>query len=227
MLKLFLRWFQLLYMPCFFGIGEGPSNQEKTQYGKVANIGDFGTSQGEKDILQSDAFWSTLLSGDPSKTAQVLGPQISAINKQGQEELKTMSEFGNRSGGTGAAAQRVGDTTRSRYDTLQSGLLTSAAGELGSGGRSLLSTGLGAHEAGFDMAKVMHDQNMAKWNDIFKSITSVASAFLPGAGGLSLPGAGGLSAPFSGMTGGEISGVFGGPTEATPSISTIQDNTVS
>ena len=88
-----------------FGIGFGPSSQEKNQYGETGALANFATGEGEKDILASDNFWQAILSGDPSKISQVLGPQISGINKRAQQQKKTAGEFGNRGGGTNAGMQ--------------------------------------------------------------------------------------------------------------------------
>src|ERR1700726_4264899 len=86
----------------FFGIGMGPSGAQKADAGALGAIGNFGTSEGEADIGASDKFWQAILSGDPGQIARVLGPEISAVNKQGQQAKKTASEFGTRSGGTNA-----------------------------------------------------------------------------------------------------------------------------
>lgn len=167
----------------FFGIGEGPSGQETQQYGDIANLANFATGAGESDIASADTFWQAILSGDPNQIAKVLGPQISAINKQGQQSLKTASEFGNRGGGTNAFAQTTGDTTRSNVDTLIAQLTGQAGGQLGSLGSSLLSTGSSAHGQAFNEADTIHSQNLAKWNDIFNSIAQVVSGVAGGVGG--------------------------------------------
>lgn len=160
-----------------FGIGQGPSGDEKRQFGELGALANFSTSLGEKNLGEASNFWSSILSGDPSKISQVLGPEISAINQQGQQKKKTAAEFGNRGGGTNAGIQMTDDATRSSVDSLFADLTKSAAGELGSLGSGLLSAGLSGHEAAFDASKVIHDQNAAKWNDLFKSIAQVASSF--------------------------------------------------
>jgi hypothetical protein len=162
----------------FFGIGMGPSSQEKTQYGDVAGAANFGTSQGEGDILQAQNFWSSILSGDMSKISSVLGPQISAINKQGQQQKKTMFEFGNRGGGTNSAAQSIDDNSLSSIRSMIASLTGGAADKIGSLGTSLFNTGTSADATAFGEANVLHNQNEAKWNDIFKSSAEVAGAFL-------------------------------------------------
>jgi len=169
-------WWMQFYFLGFFGIGEGPSASEGKQAGELGALSSFTTSTGEGDIGMASNFWKSILSGDPAAISRVLGPQISGINKRGQEEKKTASEFGNRGGGTNAAMQMADDTTRSSVDSLIAGYTGEAAGALGSLGSNLLSTGLAGHEATFDAQKVLHDQKLAKWNDIFKSIMDVSGA---------------------------------------------------
>ncbi len=197
-MKTLLRWLIFLHSneDGFFGIGEGPSGNENREFGATAGIGNFGTSLGEKDLTSSSNFWQSILSGDPSKISTVLGPEFSAINKQGQQKKKTAAEFGNRGGGTNASMQMEDENTRTQVNSLLGSLTGSAASNLGNLGSSLLSTGLSAHEGAFDMSKVIHDQNLAKWNDLFKSIAEVGLAPFTGgaslgAGSLSLPGGGG------------------------------------
>lgn len=161
--------------PLFFGIGEGPSSQEKDQFGSLGALANFGTSEGEKNTLSSDDFFRSILSGDSSKIGQVLGPEISAVNKQGQQAKKTASEFGNRGGGTNAGNQQIDDKSRSSIDQMISDLTGKAASALGASGSSLLAAGANAHAGAFEEANTIHQQHSAQINDIFKSIAEVAA----------------------------------------------------
>src|SRR6185437_11209281 len=179
----------------FFGIGQGPSGDEKRQFGEIRSLANFATGTGEKDIGAASNFWQSILSGDPSKTASVLGPEISGMNKQNQQKKKTTAEFGNRGGGTNASMQAEDESTRGAYNSILSSLTGSAASNLGSMGGGLLSTGLAAHGEAFDMSRVIHDQNEDKWKDLFKSIgdtLGTVGSFLPGKLGQYLKGAGGV-----------------------------------
>jgi hypothetical protein len=182
MLKLLIHpWLNLLW-PSFFGIGMGPSQGEYQQKGLMGNIGSFSTSTGEKDIGASSDFFNAILSGDPTKLSRVLGPLYSNINQRGGEEMKTLSEFGTRSGGTGAEQQAAGDKMRAQASEAEAGLLGASASNLSSMGSGLLSTGESATEAAFNMEKTIQQQKQAKINDIFKSVMEVASAVVPVAG---------------------------------------------
>ena len=176
---LFQPWINAL-MPSFFGIGQGPTKGEYQEAGALGGIGSFATSTGEGDISSASDFWKSIISGDPSQLARVLGPAYSGITNRGNERIKTLNQFATRSGGTGAAQQHFAEDERAQATDLEGSLLGGAASSLGSMGSGLLGTGLSAHEAAFSAQKTIQEQKAAKWNDIFKSISSVASSFLPG-----------------------------------------------
>jgi len=178
------RWLVYLWTneDGFFGIGQGPTSEEKGLLRGLTSTSGFATGEGMGDIKLADNFWKSILSGDPNKISKVLGPQTSAINKQAQQQKKTLSEFGNRGGGTNAASQEAGDSVRKSYDSMVSDLTGKAAGALGASGSSLLGQGIGANEGAFGEANVIQSQHAAQLNDIFKSITSIAAAFVPGGG---------------------------------------------
>lgn len=178
----------------FFGIGIGPSSGEKKEAGSLGSLAGFATGEGEGDISASDNFFKSILSGDPGQISKVLGGAISGINKRGQEEKKTNAEFGNRGGGTNASNQLIGDKSRSAVDNLVGNLTSGAASALGSQGSGLVNTGASAHEGSFSEEETLHKQQSDKWNDIFKSISAVASSVLTGGVG----GVGGIGGDASG-----------------------------
>lgn len=164
----------------FFGSlfgGSNPTiNSAIPQYGSIS---DFGVGQGEKDVNQAGGFWSSILSGDPAKIGQVLGPQIQAIQGQGQQQKQTLAQFGNRSGGTNATSQRIGDTTRSNVNNLVGNLTGAAAGNLGSLGTNLLSQGTSALG---DQLNASQTQ-MSNWsNSILGGLTGGLAGILGKAG---------------------------------------------
>jgi hypothetical protein len=143
----------------FFGVGMGPSKEETALEAALAQAGSFATGEGEKDILASDNVWQAIISGDPGQISKFLGPQMSTINKQGQQTKKTASEFGNRGGGTNAGMQMTDDNTRTSIDSMISKLTGEAVGALGSSGRGLLSTGVSANTSAFDASKTIGKRN--------------------------------------------------------------------
>lgn len=145
----------------FFGSLFGGSNPTLTsgisQYGSISG---YGTNQGENDINSASGFWNGILSGDPAKIGQILGPQIQGITGQGQQQKQTLGQFGNRGGGTNATAQTIGDTTRSNVNNLVGSLTGSAASNLGSMGENLLGQGTAALGKQID-ASQLQTQNWA------------------------------------------------------------------
>ena len=171
-----------------FGIGMGPSKDEKTQYNNLSGASSWSTSHGEADINQSTDFMKSILSGDPGKIGQVLAPQIRGIQDQGQEDLKKASIFGNRSGGTNAFAQTSEDKTRSHVNDLISSLTGSAVSGLNRTGTGLLDTGMSGFSDAFGEAKTMADQHAAKMNDIMKSSEAVVAGVATGGASFAMPG---------------------------------------
>lgn len=178
----FAPWLNLLW-PSLFGIGMGPTGEEKAMYGQVAGIGRFGTSAGEADISKAQNFWSSILSGDPTKIATVLGPEMSAVNRQAQQQKQSTAQFGTRSGGTTGTMQAIDDATLSSIRSMISTLTGGAATSLGNMGTSLLNTGLSGATSAFGEANIMQQQNAAKWQDIFNSIATIAGIGIGGATG--------------------------------------------
>lgn len=101
------------------------------------------TNQGAGTQQQSIDFFSSLLSGNPALTAQVLAPTNSAIQQQAGQQLQTLNQFGNRSGGTNAAAQQVSSNAQSQQLSALDTLLGTAGAELGTLGGQRLSAGIG------------------------------------------------------------------------------------
>ena len=187
---LHLLW-HLLSFPLamgFFGIGMGPSTQEKQQYGQLTADAGWATGQGESDIAQSSKFMSDILSGDPTRTAQALAPQISGMQQRAEQQKDTIAQTGNRSGGHTAKVASIDAGTRGEVTNLVGGLTTHAADSLGAMGSDLFGKGMAGTETAFGEAKTTHDQTEAMFNDIFKSSAQVASGIAGGVGNLDTTG---------------------------------------
>ena len=218
MFRLFWHLLSFPFAIGFFGIGMGPSSEEKSQYNNLNSQNQFATGLGESDISQSSAFMSAILSGDPTKTAQALAPQISGIQQRAGQEKKTIAEFGNRGGGTNAKAAGIDTAASGAVTNLVGGATADAAKGLASLGTSLFGAGQSGTQAAFGEAKTLHDQTEAMFNDIFKSSAQVAGAVAGGfGGGGELPGGTpGFTSPVDSSGGttwggtGESGDVFGG-----------------
>lgn len=158
------------FLSSIFGGSNPTLNSAIPQFGAISG---YGVNQGEGDINAASGFWNSILSGDPAKIGQVLGPQIQAIEGQGQQQKQTLGQFGNRSGGTNAKAQTIGDTTRSEVNNMVSNLTGSAASNLGSMGQNLLGQGTAALQSQVNASQTQ----MSNWqNSLFgglaKGVTS-------------------------------------------------------
>lgn len=161
-----------------FGGANPTLNSDINQTG---SIGGFATGLGEKNASQASSFFSNILSGDQSKIAKTLAPQISAIQTQGNQQKQTNAQFGNRSGGTNAQNQQIGDQSRSAINNMIAQLTGSAASNLESSGEGLLGTGLQATTAQAGLSQVQ----MQNWSNsiLGKGVSQGIGAAVTGATG--------------------------------------------
>jgi hypothetical protein len=125
-----------------FGGSNPTLSSDIKQFGQ---IGSFATNLGESNLSKSSNYYSSLLSGDASKSAKALAPQIGAAKESAQQDTKKAAEQGTRSGGTAASTAATKDKTRGNITNLLGSLTSSAASGLASSGSSALGTGLSAY----------------------------------------------------------------------------------
>lgn len=139
--------------------GSNPTlNNDIAQSGQISN---FGTNLGEGDLTAGSDFYKTLLNGDPEATAKLLAPQISTIQGQGNQQIQTGAQFGNRSGGTNASNQTNIDTQRADVEQMIAQLTGQAASGLTGIGEAGLGFGLNANaqQAGESQQKMRNQQD--------------------------------------------------------------------
>jgi hypothetical protein len=179
-----------------FGGANGTLSNSINQTGSIANQ-EQGT--GSQNLTAGSGFFNSILSGNSSKVASALSPQISSLKTSVNQDQKTASQNNTRSGGTAAGNAAAKDKVHSDITNLTGSLTSGAASTLLNSGQSLLGAATGAYS---DQAKLSQDQ-MSNWaNSIFgKSISSgigAAESFGLGAaaGGIAGTGAakGGQSA---------------------------------
>lgn len=158
----------------------GPSSQQNQQFNALSNASSFATGTGEADITAGTNFLKDVLSGDATKTAQALAPQILAEKTSLQQDQKTNAMMGTRSGGTAAANVAAGDKVHSDITNLVGQLTGGAASGLTSVGTNLLGTGISGSATGFDEATKLQQQRAAKLNDIISSSAAVAGSVVGG-----------------------------------------------
>ena len=120
-----------------------PVQGEQNQFGALSG---YQTGVGEGLITPAAQYEESILSGDPTKTAQAMAPEISANQKQTQQFKNQTAEFSPRSGGTAASVANADTSGRSNLIDLLgkeqsgaastslsagSGLLDSASSNLG------------------------------------------------------------------------------------------------
>ena len=182
MFRLLWHVFSLPLAMGFFGIGGGPSGEEQGSYKALTSASDFAIGQGESDITAGSQFMQNILSGDPTKIATALAPQISAGQVQTQEAKNQVAQQGSRSGGTAATVAGIDAGERGHMIDLVGSLTGNSANNLLSAGTNLLGTGISGRESGFGEAKTMQDQHAAMFNDIFSSAASVSPGGFAGSG---------------------------------------------
>ena len=120
-----------------------PTQGEQNQFGALSG---YQTGVGEGLITPAAQYEENILSGDPTKTAQAMAPEISANQQQTQQFKNQTAEFSPRSGGTAASVANADTSGRSNLIDLLgkeqsgaastslsagSGLLDSASSNLG------------------------------------------------------------------------------------------------
>ncbi len=120
-----------------------PVQGEQNQFGALSG---YQTGVGEGLITPAAQYEESILSGDPTKTAEAMAPEISANQKQTQQFKNQTAEFSPRSGGTAASVANADTSGRSNLIDLLgkeqsgaastslsagSGLLDSASSNLG------------------------------------------------------------------------------------------------
>ena len=154
-------------------------------------IGQFGQSgssllgQGQKNQNQAGDFFSSILSGDATKTAQALAPEISAAKTSNAQTQKTNSIFGNRSGGTTASNAASGDKLHSDITNLIGSLTNSSASSLASLGSNQVSQG----QSSLGQEQSAVNQQISNWQN------SILGGFLTGGAAIGLKS---LTAPVGG-----------------------------
>lgn len=151
--------------------------QNKTLNNTINTAGDisqFGTNTGQGAITDANQYYSNILSGDPSKIAESIAPEIQAGQQQTQQAKQGMAQFGTRSGGTAAASAGADAANRgniiSLIGKLQSG---AAAGEAGIG-ENQTAQGLAANG---QQAQLSQEQLQNYMNSILgKGISGLISA---------------------------------------------------
>jgi len=158
----------------FSALFGGSSANLNENIGKTGQIAGFDTSLGESNATAGSDFNKAIVSGDATKTSQVLAPVISAAKTSNQQTQKTNAEMGTRSGGTAATNAASSDKLHSDITNLTGSLTGKAADTLLSSGSTFLGQG---EAANMDNAN-LGQQQYQNWMDSIagKGITTAVSA---------------------------------------------------
>lgn len=152
-----------------------PTSGEQKAFGDLAG---FENPLGEKSVNQGLGWESDILSGDPSKIATALAPEIKAGQQQVQQQAQQGAEFGNRGGGTNAATQAAQSGERGNIINLIGGLQQGAAGALTSGGENLLTQGSSNLGQEANLANQRRQQQVGDVSGIASGVADIAMPFL-------------------------------------------------
>jgi hypothetical protein len=111
---------------------------------KLGQTADWATGEGKADVTAGTNFYKSILSGDSSKQMQAVGGTVGAAKTSVNQDTKTATEMGTRSGGTAASNAATTDKFHSWMTNLFGDLTGKAAESLTSTGGSLIGTGLEA-----------------------------------------------------------------------------------
>lgn len=147
-----------------FDLIEGnPTAGEQSEFGTLGNE-QIGT--GENLVTPAATYYEDILSGDPTKIAQSLAPEISAGQNQVEQQALTGSEFGTRSGGTAAANNAAEGQERGNIINLVGGLQQGAASAAGN---------LGTEQENMGSGNVSKEADLATQNRQRETTTSTES----------------------------------------------------
>jgi hypothetical protein len=133
---------------------------------------------GMGDISSAQNFFNKILSGGAT---QALAPQISSIERQQQQDVQGLSQFGNRAGGVNAAMQAAGDQTRGEINNIIASLTGTAASTLGTLGTTLTGQGMTGLQAGANL----NLQNKSLFQNLMESAGAGIGKMI---GNIKLPG---------------------------------------
>lgn len=157
-------------------------NPTEKQQNDINNLYGYETGKGENALNQGLGFYSDILSGDPSKIAQVLAPEIRAGQNMVQQTAGQNAMFGNRGGGTNASTQGAQANERGNIISLIGNLQGGSAGALTGAGENLVNQGAGNMMNSANLATANRQRLTGDVGGIVKGAAEIAAPFLGGAG---------------------------------------------
>lgn len=156
-------------------VGGDPAAPEQKAY---RDLYGFENPLGEKSVSQGLGWESDILSGDPTKIAQALAPEIKHGQEMVTQQAQQGAQFGNRGGGTNAATQAAQSQERGNIINLIGGLQQGAAGALTGAGENLLNMGSGNVGQAADLAYRNRQRQVGDVSGIAQGAADIAMPFL-------------------------------------------------
>jgi hypothetical protein len=119
----------------------------------------FSAGVGNKDVTAASKWYNDILSGDPTKMAEAIAPETSAVQGETQQAKNQTAQFSPRSGGTAATIAGLDANTRAQIIKLLGGLQSHAASGDASLGTTEQGIGLESRKAADDASQ----QQMQNW----------------------------------------------------------------
>ena len=159
-----------------------PVQGEQNQFGSLAG---YQTGVGEGLITPAAQYEESILSGDPTKTAQAMAPEISANQNQTQQFKNQTAEFSPRSGGTSASVANADTSGRSNLIDLLGKEQSGAASTSLSAGSGLLDSASSNLNNQAGLAEQWRKSQVSDIGQIGQSAAAIATMGMTGGmGGL-------------------------------------------
>lgn len=155
--------------------GSSPTIQKDSN--QIGDLAGYSSGIGKEGTTADMNYNLGILSGDPSKVAETLSPEIKQAQDQAQQNKNTVAQFGNRGGGMNAVMAGLDDATRAKLISLAGGLRQGAAANAGALGTTNL--GLAANDT-MDQSKLAQQQLQNIMESIFGKGTSSGLGSLEG-----------------------------------------------
>jgi hypothetical protein len=158
-------------------------NPYQAQQNQLQELGGYQTKEGEGLTTAGSKFEQDILSGDPTRIASALAPEISTGAHQVEQSRLQNANFGTRSGGTAAATQAAEAQNRGNIINLEGGLQAGTAGAAVGQGMNLM------RDASGNILDVANLENERR-NQVTGDVGGIASGVAQIATGLPFGGAG-------------------------------------
>ena len=152
-----------------------PAQKEQDQFGALGN---YETGTGEALTTAGAGYDLGILSGDPTKIATALAPEISTGQSQVEQQRLQDANFGTRSGGTTASTEAAEAANRGNIITLEGGLQSGAASSALGAGSGLLSGASSNIGSEAQLAEERRKQVTGDIGDIASGAASIATGLI-------------------------------------------------